>query len=276
MDEFFTIIRLGPEDVEIIKNSPNDPHRHDYEELIIGKEGELEHFIDFNSKLFESPFISFVAKGKMHRARPLSKDGKCDIWALRFKTEFIPETTFQLYASFHENANLSMKNDECFERLNIICNMIYAEYKQAQPDLCIIRQLLSTILTMVESERRKIKSDVQDHRTLQSTTFRNFLSLLEEHYKEPEGGNFYADKLFMTVRNLNLICQNILYKSVSEIIETRKLVEAKNLLMTTDLTISEIGYELGFKEKTYFTHVFKKKAGITPTEFRQEMSKIIS
>ncbi|MCE3076297.1 helix-turn-helix transcriptional regulator [Chryseobacterium gwangjuense] len=276
MDEFFTIIRLGPEDAEIIKNSPNDPHRHDYEELIIGKEGKLEHFIDFNSKLFESPFISFVTKGKMHRARPLSKDGKCDIWALRFKTEFIPETTFQLYASFHENASLSMKDDACFDRLNLICNMIYAEYKQTQPDLCIIRQLLSTILTMVESERRKIKSDVQEYRTVQSTTFRNFLTLLEEHYKEPEGVNFYAEKLFMTVRNLNLICQNILYKSVSEIIETRKLVEAKNLLITTDLTVSEIGYELGFKEKTYFTHVFKKKAGITPTEFRQEMSKIIS
>jgi AraC-like DNA-binding protein len=276
MDEFFHIIRFGPEDAEIIQNSPNDPHRHDYEELIIGKEGKLEHFIDFNSKLFESPFISFVTKGKMHRAKLLSNNGKCEIWALRFKTEFIPETTFQLYASFHENANLSLKDDECFERLNLICNMIYDEYHQPHPDLCIIRQLLSTILTMVESERRKIKSDVQEYRNVQSTTFRNFLSLLEEHYKKPEGVNFYADKLFMTVRNLNLICQSILYKSVSEIIETRKLVEAKNLLMTTDLTISEIGYELGFKEKTYFTHVFKKKAGITPTEFRQEMSKIIS
>ena len=80
----------------------------------------------------------------------------------------------------------------------------------------------------------------------------------------------------MTARNLNLICQHILQKSVSEIIETRKLIEAKNLLMNTDKTISEIGYELGYNEKAYFTNVFKKKSGQTPTEFREEMSKIIS
>ncbi|WP_286971351.1 helix-turn-helix domain-containing protein, partial [Flavobacterium sp. UBA4854] len=103
-----------------------------------------------------------------------------------------------------------------------------------------------------------------------------FLRLLEQHYKESKDVNFYAEKLFMTSRNLNIICQNILQQSVSEIIETRKLTEAKNLLMTTDKNIAEIGYELGFNEKTYFTHAFKRKAGMTPTEFREEMKKLLS
>ncbi len=80
----------------------------------------------------------------------------------------------------------------------------------------------------------------------------------------------------MSSRNLNLICQNILQQSVSEIIETRKLIEAKNLLTTTDMPVSEIGYELGYKEKTYFTSQFKKKSGQTPTEFRDEMRKMVS
>ena len=50
----------------------------------------------------------------------------------------------------------------------------------------------------------------------------------------------------MRSRNLNLICQDILQQSVSEIIETRKLIQAKNLLISTDKTISEIGFEFGF------------------------------
>jgi AraC-like DNA-binding protein len=99
---------------------------------------------------------------------------------------------------------------------------------------------------------------------------------LEEHYKEPKDVNFYADKLFMSSRNLNLICQNILQQSVSEIIEIRKLTQAKNLLMSTDKNVAEIGYELGFNEKTYFTHAFKRKAGLTPTEFREEIQKLLS
>ena len=75
----------------------------------------------------------------------------------------------------------------------------------------------------------------------------------------------------MSSRNLNIICQNILAQSVSEIIETRKLIEAKNLLISTEKTISEIAYELGYNENSYFSNVFKKKAGQSPGKFREEM-----
>jgi YesN/AraC family two-component response regulator len=54
------------------------------------------------------------------------------------------------------------------------------------------------------------------------------------------------------------------------------LIEAKKLLVTTDKSVSEIGFELGYNEKSYFTSVFKKKAGQTPTEFREEMRALIS
>jgi len=276
MTPLFKIYKLTIHDAERIQASVNEPHQHDFEELIIGEEGVLEHFIDFRSQIIEAPFISFVTKGKVHRLRPLPKDGKCESWVIRFRTEFIPETTFQLYSSFHEDANIRMESGACFHRLDLLCGMIHDEYIQEAPDLAVIRQLLSALFTMIESERRKLNKDNEDVKKVNSSTFRNFLKLLEEHYKEPEGVSFYAEKLFMTPRNLNLICQNILQQSVSEIIETRKLTEAKNLLITTDLTVAEIGYELGFKEKTYFTHVFRKKAGVTPTGFRQEMTRLTS
>jgi AraC-like DNA-binding protein len=99
------------------------------------------------------------------------------------------------------------------------------------------------------------------------------LSILEENFRRSEGVEFYAEKLFMSSRNLNLICQQILNQSVSEIIETRKLIEAKNLLINSSLSISEIGFELGYKDKSYFTSVFKRKSGQTPIEFRDEMLK---
>ena len=79
----------------------------------------------------------------------------------------------------------------------------------------------------------------------------------------------------MSSRNLNLICQNILSQSVSEIIETRKLIEAKNMLVSTNKTIAEIAYEIGYNENSYFSNVFKKKSGQTPGEFRQEMQKML-
>ncbi|MDQ3018242.1 MAG: AraC family transcriptional regulator, partial [Bacteroidota bacterium] len=77
MTDPFTIFFIAPEDALRIQDSVNEPHIHTYEELLIGIEGQLEHFIDFKSTVFAAPYVSFVTKGKVHRVRPGIKDGKC-------------------------------------------------------------------------------------------------------------------------------------------------------------------------------------------------------
>jgi AraC-like DNA-binding protein len=129
---------------------------------------------------------------------------------------------------------------------------------------------------MIESERKKLTENENSNSSRQNETFVNFQKILEENFRRPLGVEFYAEKLFMSSRNLNQICQKIMNQSVSEIIETRKLTEAKNLLSSTRKSISEIGFELGYNEKSYFSNVFKKKSGQTPSEFRDEMQNLIA
>lgn len=276
MNHPFQIFPISEEDAKKIAAAPDEPHHHDFEELIVGMKGQLEHFIDFKSTTFKAPFVSFVTKGKIHRVLPGTVNGACQMWVLRFKSEFIAETTFQLYAHYHNHANLALQPGSCFDRLVTVCEMIAGEMQQPSPDLAVVRHLLSALFTMIESERRKTEPDETGSFSTQNTTFKNFLAILEENFRRPEGVEFYAEKLFMSPRNLNLICNQILQKSVSEIIETRKLIEAKNLLTTTDKTIAEIGFDLGYNDNAYFTAVFKKKSGQTPTEFREEMRQLTS
>ncbi len=275
MDDFFNIYKFGIDDAKSVASEPNEPHIHDYEELLIGLEGQLDHFIDFRSETIDAPYVSFITAGKIHRLKPLLKDEHCNIWVIRFKSDFIAETSFQLYSSFHDKANMCMKLDGCFGRLNTLCTMIYDEYSRDDTDMSVVKQLLISLICIIESEKRKDSTASEDNRNVQNNTFKSFLQVLEKHYREQRSVDFYAEKLFMTSRNLNLICQRILHQSVSEIVETRKLLEAKNMLITTDKTVAEIGYDLGFNEKTYFTHVFKKKAGMSPSDFRKEMRCVI-
>lgn len=275
IDQLFDIQKFTNSDLDLLAAKPSEPHTHDCEELIVGSSGQLDHFIDFKSSIYEAPYISFITKGKMHWAKPTMKDGNLDLWLILFSSEFIPETTFQLYSNYHDHATLEFPNGACFDRMDQLCAMMYEENQQPAPDYAVIRHLLSALFTMIESQRKKLEPQQLSQKT-QNITFRNFLKILEENFRRPEGVDFYADKLFMSSRNLNLICQNILQQSVSEIIETRKLIEAKNLLLSTDKTISEIGYDLGYNEKAYFTTVFKRKSGQTPTEFREEMKSLIS
>ncbi|SHE34959.1 response regulator transcription factor [Alkalibacter saccharofermentans] len=54
----------------------------------------------------------------------------------------------------------------------------------------------------------------------------------------------------------------------------RKIEKAKAWLETTDMPILNIALELGFKEANYFSKVFRKLEGITPTEYRKRNSKL--
>jgi AraC-like DNA-binding protein len=276
MQEMFKINLVNEEEAKNIDPLANEPHVHGFEELIIGKEGQLKHFIDFKTTFYDAPFVSFVTKGKVHFAKPTIKDDKCLMWIIRFKSEFIPESTFQLYSFYHNNASFSLTQGLCANRLDLLCQMMLEETEQSAPDYGIIRQLLSTLFTIIKSEWQKQYTEDAQLQNTKSLTFKSFLAILEENFTRNVGVDFYADKLFMSSRNLNLICNQILQQSVSEIIETRKLLEAKNLLSSTDKTISEIGFELGFNEKAYFTNLFKKRTGQTPSDFRDEVRKIIS
>ncbi|MCP3932246.1 MAG: AraC family transcriptional regulator [Bacteroidetes bacterium] len=50
-----------------------------------------------------------------------------------------------------------------------------------------------------------------------------------------------------------------------------KIMRAKELLLTTDKSIKEISYELGFQSIYYFSRLFKKKEGVSPSNFRKRV-----
>jgi hypothetical protein len=84
MDNLFHIFKISIKEAKKNSESPDDVHNHDFEELIVGIEGELEHFIDFKTERFISPFISFITKGKPYRVKPCADNKKFDIWVIEF------------------------------------------------------------------------------------------------------------------------------------------------------------------------------------------------
>lgn len=275
MDELFKIYKVDVNEALRIGRNDNSPHQHSFEELIIGLKGKLTHFIDYKTQDFDAPFATFVTKGKIHRIEPHLLNNECDFWVIRFKSEFMSEITFQLYNYYHDQANFELSDASQVRRLDNICSLILEETLLERPNLGIIKDLLSALFGILDSERIK-NGPYNTLLSSQNKTFQSFLAILEDNFRRSEGVSFYAEKLFTTSKTLNTITQNILHQSVSEIIETRKLIEAKNLLYTTSKTVSEIGFELGYSDKAYFTSVFKKKSGQTPTEFREEMKTLIS
>lgn len=61
-------------------------------------------------------------------------------------------------------------------------------------------------------------------------------------------------------------------RTVTEYIRHVRLESARNLMTTTDLNISQIVYTIGFTSRSYFSKIFKEKYGITPNEFKKQIT----
>jgi len=79
----------------------------------------------------------------------------------------------------------------------------------------------------------------------------------------------FAKHLNIHVNHLNKALKEITGQTTSQLISKRILQEAKILLKSTNWSIAEIAWSLGFEEPNHFSGFFKTRAQITPQKFRQ-------
>jgi AraC family transcriptional regulator, transcriptional activator of pobA len=265
MEQPFHMFELTRVMVEEIRSRPGNPHRHEYEELLIITKGEPENMIDFFTEKVKAPVVIYVAQGKVHEFVP---DPQTRGWCIRYRNDFIPESNFHFYSSYLDRITFPFDPGACRQQIGILCELILFEYQQKPEAASIYRHLFNALLAKLEAEGEHHLPVECENKSPRQIAFQSFLTILENNFTRDEGVGFYADKMNTSVRNLNILCTKVFGKSVSEIIETRKLIEARRLLLGTEMTVSEVGFSLGYNEKSYFSRVFRKKTGLTPTEFR--------
>ncbi|HPG32506.1 MAG: helix-turn-helix domain-containing protein [Lentimicrobiaceae bacterium] len=273
MNSPISIIPLTCEILEPLSLNPHKPHRHDHEELWIITHGSPSHAVDFMAEKLQSPVVVYIAQGKVHSFIP---DTETQGWLIRYKTDFVPQSRFNFYSAFADKVYYQLSEDYCSTTLHSLCTIMLKESAELIPDYTVMQHLLSAVLAKLETDSKRDYLDNKASGTPRLITFNNFLRILDNNFRRAEGVEFYAEKLNMTARNLNLITRSVFGKSATEIIETRKLREARRLLLTTEKSVSEIGFELGYNEKSYFSRVFRKKTGATPTAFRTQALDLIS
>ena len=84
----------------------------------------------------------------------------------------------------------------------------------------------------------------------------------------------YAAQLSVSPNYLNILTRKHLGKTALDLINERVLLEVKRLLLRTDLAISEIAWQSGFNELSYFSRFFKRHTEMTPIQFREAMNKM--
>lgn len=102
--------------------------------------------------------------------------------------------------------------------------------------------------------------------------FQDFLELLVSHYKSQHKVEFYAEQLHITTHYLTLIVKRLSGQTVSELIFQLLYSEAQ-LLLQSDRSIQQIASELHFSDQSAFGKFFKRRSGLSPRDFRYELSR---
>lgn len=249
------------------------PHRHNYYEIFLWEKGGGEHDIDFEPVGIQDKCIQFVSPGQVHLVRR-ELDSFGDV--IYFSRDFYylnlqdKDLLFELPFLNNNTSHPSIKlNDGDFALFKHLFNSIYREYEgRNEGKEEIIRSYLNIIL--VECKRRFDDSHIEETFRDKSSLklFRDFKVLLESHFVEKHQVQDYAALLAITDKYLNELCKKTVGKTASELIHERIVLEAKRLLLHSDLSNKEVAFHLQFEDPSHFSKFFKKKAGHTPTDFR--------
>jgi AraC-like DNA-binding protein len=83
---------------------------------------------------------------------------------------------------------------------------------------------------------------------------------------------YLSEQLGISSRYLSDMLRSLTGRNTQQHIHNKLIEKAKEVLSTTDLTIAEIAYQLGFEHPQSFNKIFKKKTNVSPVEFRQSFS----
>lgn len=175
--------------------------------------------------------------------------------------------------SMNEALHLSPNEEKMIE--SILAN-IEAEYHNNQDEFSkeIILAQLDTLLKYANRfykrqflNRQEMSGQILDQFDLQIMSY--FESGKFETHGTPRVEDI-AESLNLSPRYLSDSLKTETGKTAIEHIHLYLIDEAKNLLLTPKVSISETAYKLGFESPQYFSRLFKKKVGLSPSAYRAQ------
>lgn len=231
---------------------------------------------------FDEGMMSFVAPGQVLNFVPRSKSSNPAGFILHIHPDFLWNTplakAIKQYEFFdysvYEALFLSEKEENM---ITGILKNIEQEYhanidKFSQQ---IIISQIEVLLNYAERfyERQFITRKITNHKILTRLE-----KILDKYFKGDllkkglPSVQYIADELHVSPSYLSSLLKNQTGQSTQQHIHNKLIEKAKEKLSTTQLSVSEIAYELGFEHSQSFSKLFKKKTNFSPTEFRQSFN----
>jgi AraC-like DNA-binding protein len=256
------------------------PHRHTDYKISFLLEGEVTHYTDFEKYTIQAPALLMLAPDQVHQQTGNAYNKMVHV---SFNKEFLLTETQGVLACWECMFNqvvLPVLNTQQTQELSVYLDLMFKEFQDNKPQKgLILKNLLNAFIICAgrlvtcenknSAEEEQVAVVTMDHS--QNRIVRQFKSLIDENFVNATQVMQYADMLYVTPGHLNDMIKTVTGKTAKQIIDERRILEAKRLLFWGAHSVKEIAGHLNFEDDAYFNRFFKKHTGNTPALFQKRI-----
>lgn len=236
--------------------------------------GKNSYDYEEGTLVFTSPGQVTVFEGEMPDDNENDKG-----WTLAFHPDLIRKSKLSDkmdgYSFFHYDVNEALHlSEEELQTIEDLLDKIVKEYSQ-NLDKHSQNLIISNIELLLDYCIRFYDRQFYTRTNLNTDIVSKFERQLKVHYRTDElqtigipTVNYLAQKMNFSSNYLSDLLKKETGKTAQEHIHLFVIERAKNILLNSGQSISEIGYSLGFEYPQHFSNLFKSKTGMSPSEFR--------
>lgn len=158
--------------------------------------------------------------------------------------------------------------EETFFSLNRDIKMFERKKFYSEVVISYINLITNKACSFIDRYLETQSEDVERVNKRSEEYYNKFMSLLNQHFKNERSIGFYASKMYITPKYMTTLIKKTSGRSAMDWINEYVIMEAKNLLRYTDMSIQEISVYLNFSNQSFFAQYFKRFSGCSPSEYR--------
>ena len=193
------------------------------------------------------------------------------IW-LAARSSMSPETMQGIECRTHQGSNNELEKEfvnNIFRQIDILdaevrsndANMEFCR----QSTILAVNSLLLYIQHISKEQKHLSKEHIGENK---DKLFYEFRMLLTDNFRSDRSVQFYADKMRISTRHLNSVCQRASGQNAKEIIDHYTIIELQVALMYTHKSFQELVNDFHFPDQSYLNRYFKRHTGYSLSEFR--------
>lgn len=245
------------------------PHEHDFHELMLVLDGEIELTIDNRRVILPENTLALIRCNEIHSKKMKPNTAQAN---LAFATHIFDE----LFDYLGDGFDRKLFFDYSVTPMILISSIQKKELLKKLEDLHVINsEKVELIKTKLKILLFDIFTQYFINKSLNYNEYDNIPSWLNKTILEMNNIDYFVEGLpalqRISKKTPEHLCRSIkkhLGITPSKLINNMRLNYASNLLITTDIKVIDICYQSGFNNLSYFYVIFKDKYGYSPNDYR--------